>query len=240
MRTPRHLTSALLLPLSFSGLILIAALTSLPPKMQDDAWRKPLVGTVFSVVCTLGILAGIFPSKCSGTFHFRTRRQRTLAQEPDKLPKEAPDFRGHHPNCGNFSAHVFQAGRRFFCAGCVGLIFGAALSLLGAAGYFFLHSSFAPDYFLVFWAGFVGVSCGLLQYHLFDWGGSSVHLLVNTFFVLGVFMLLAGVDALAQSVVIDMYVIVLSVFWLYARILLSQLHHRGICAACGMEQCGYH
>ncbi len=94
------------------------------------------------------------------------------------------------------------------------------------------------NYVLVFWVGFVGVSCGLLQYHLFNWGRSSVHLSVNTFFVFGVFWLLAGVDAIVQSTIVDVYLIALSVFWLYTRILLSQLDHDRICTACSIEECG--
>jgi hypothetical protein len=118
-------------------------------------------------------------------------------------------------------------------------VIGAVASIVGGAWYFFLGSSLGPYHYLVLVAGFMGVAGGLLQYHVFGWGGSSVHFLLNVFFVVGVFMLLSGVDALAQSVVIDMYVIVLSVFWLYVRILLSQLHHRRICAACGRGLCGY-
>jgi hypothetical protein len=122
----------------------------------------------------------------------------------------------------------------------MGLVFGAAVSLLGVAGYFFLNASLGPHPLLFLWVGCAGVAGGLLQYHLFSWGGSSVHTLLNVFFVLGVFMLLAGVDALTQNVVVDVYVIVLGIFWLYVRILLSQSHHRKVCTACGKEQCRYY
>jgi hypothetical protein len=208
--------------------------------MQDNvSWRKPLAGTVFSIVCTLGILAGIFPSKCSGTFHSRATKQRELAKKSVELPEKALNFSGHHPICGKFGAHVFQAGQKILCAGCIGLILGATFSLGGVTVYFFLQMSLASDCLLVFWPGLVGVACGLLQYHLFNWGGSLVHLSVNTFFVLGTFLLLVGVDAVTQSIIVDLYVIALSLFWLYTRILLSQLYHRRICTACGIEECGY-
>jgi hypothetical protein len=240
LRTTRHIVSAVFLTFSFLGLILVAAFANSPPTARDGAsWRKPLVGAVFSLVCGLGILAGTFPSKCSGMFHFKPARRGKLAQVPAESHQRTPAFQGHHPDCGSFGTHVFRVGIRVFCAGCVGLILGAALSLLGAAMYFFLRLSFELDYLLVFWVGFIGVSCGLLQYHLFNWGRNLVHLAVNTFFVFGVFLLLVGVDAVTQNVTTDLYLIALSIFWLFTRILLSQQDHRRICTACRVEECEF-
>lgn len=154
-------------------------------------------------------------------------------------PKKPLTLRGHHPDCGNFGAHVFQTGEKVFCAGCIGLIVGAALSLVGVILYFLLDLPFWTDYPLVFWNRFTGVSCGLLQYHLFNWGRSSIHLSINTYFVFSVFLLLVGVDAITQSVTIGLYLIALSAFWLYVRILFSQLDHRRTCTKCGIEECGF-
>ncbi|MDH5448105.1 MAG: hypothetical protein OEX01_03770 [Candidatus Bathyarchaeota archaeon] len=241
MRTPPNFASIFFLTFSFLGLILIAAFANLPPAIQGDvSWRKPLIGTVFSIVCVLGILAGVFPSKCSGMFHFRKAKRGEFTRESTGLPKKTLTFRGHHPDCGNFGAHAFRIGDRVFCAGCAGLILGAALSLLGVVPYFFLNLSSWLNYFLVFWIGFVGVSCGLLQYHLFNWGKSSVHFSVNTFFVFSVFLLLVGVDGITQNVIADFYLIALGIFWLYTRILLSQLDHKIICTACHMKECEFH
>jgi len=241
LRTFPNFSSLFLLTFSFLGLILIAAFINLSPTIQDDTpLRKPLVGAVFSTVCALGILAGISPSKCSYMFHFRKTKQEGDIQESAELLKKTLAFRGHHPDCSNFGAHVFRVGDKVFCAGCVGLILGAVLSFFGVALYFFIHLSFWSNYFLIFWIGFVGVSCGLLQYHLFNWGKSSIHLFVNTFFVLGVFLLLVGVDAITQNVFVDFYLIALSIFWLYTRILLSQVDHRKICTACHVNECEFY
>lgn len=133
---------------------------------------------------------------------------------------------------------MVKIGRRVFCAGCVGLILGAVLSLLGTAAYFFLDSSFSRAYW-PFWMGCVGVSCGLLQYHLFDWGKSSIHLSVNTYFVFGVFLMLAAADQLARSTVINLYIVALGVLWLYTRIMLSKLDHKTLCEACPVDKCEF-
>ncbi len=240
MKTSHNMIVTLFLILSFLGLVLIVVFANLSPTVQDDAfWRKPLVGASFSVVCLLGVAAGIFPSKCSSMFHFRRAEQKGFTSKSTSPPKTASVLVGHHPDCGNFGTHVFRVGKRIFCAGCVGLILGAVLSLFGVAVYFFLNLSFRSNNFFVFWVGFMGVSCGLLQYHLFNWGRSSIHLAVNTFFVFGVFLLLVGVDAITQNAIVDFYLIALSIFWLYTRILLSQLDHKMICTACREEDCEY-
>lgn len=197
---------------------------------------------VFSIVCVLGILAGVFPSKCSNTFHFRRARekQEELAHTSTILRKKALSLRGHHPDCGSFGAHVFLVGNRIFCAGCVGLILGAVLSLFGATLYFFINLPVWLNYFSVFWIGLIGISCGLLQYHLFNYGKSSIHLVVNAFFVFGVFLLLVGTDGMTQSVIVDFYLVALCIFWLYTRILLSQSDHKLICTDCRAEECEFY
>lgn len=226
---------------SFLGLILIAVIANLLPAMQNGVYsRKPLVGTTFTIVCILGIIAAVTPSKCSEMVHFKRRGQKESGiKESANQQKEILTFRGHHPDCKSFGAHTFRMGNRTFCAGCVGLALGAILSLFGSAMYFFLNLSLMSDYFVALWVGFLGVSCGLLQYHLFNWGKSSIHLSINIFFVFSVFLLLMGVDGITQSVMVDSYLIALSLFWIYTRILLSQFDHRRICAACQIEECKF-
>lgn len=198
-----------------------------------------MVATTFGIVCILGTVAGIFPSKCSSLFHFRKAEQRQFTSKAVDQPRKVLVLRGHHPDCGSFTAHVFRLGHRVFCAGCIGLIVGAVLSLFALAGYLFLDTTLGTSQ-VVLWVGILGVSFGLLQYHLFNWGKSSVHLSVNSVFVFSVFLLLATVDSMTQNVVIDFYLIALSVFWLYTRILLSRLDHKRICNTCQVEGCEFH
>lgn len=197
-----------------------------------------MVGAAFGIVCVLGIFAGIFPSRCSGTFHFRRGKQE-YEQDSVSLPEKSGKllFQGHHPNCGNFGPHIFHVGKAVLCAGCVGLVSGAAVSTVGVASYFFGGISCSLSCFLVFWVGFVGAFCGLFQYHLFSWGRSSIHLFVNAFFVFGVFLLLVAVDAIVQNLLLDLYLVTLTLFWVYTRIILSQFDHRKICATCTVEEC---
>lgn len=195
------------------------------------------MGTIFGTICLLGILAGIFPSSCSRPLHFGRSDDDKSTHPSTSLTSSNPSFRGHHPGCRNFKGHILRFGNKVFCAGCVGLIFGAILSLIGVTFYFFFNLSFWPDYVPAFCIGLACVSCGLLQYQIFNWGNSLIHASVNSLFVCGVFLLLMDVDQSTRNTGADLYLIALSMFWLYTRITLSKVDHRGICAACGLEGC---
>ncbi len=222
---------------SFLGLAVVSVFAATASPAADGvAWRKPIVGAVFSLVCFLGIVAGLFPSRCSSVFHFRRSVQKSVSSDAGRS-MEASKFRGHHPDCAEFKAHVFHIDSRVLCAGCTGLILGAVLSIVAVTIYFFLDQPLSVDPRLIFSAGFLGVSCGLLQYHVFNLHRSSIHLFVNVLFVFGVSLLLVGVDAISQSINADLYVTGLSLFWLYTRILLSQMDHQKICFNCSLEEC---
>jgi hypothetical protein len=229
-----------LLGLSFFGLAIIPLLSSSASTSEYGMTsRKPIVGGAFAAVLVFGILAGIYPSKCSGVFHFGKARQEGSPQAVSQLPEEDLRLQGHHPDCGSFNAHIFRIGTRFYCAGCVGLILGAVLSLTGALVYFFAQISIAGGSPLIFWTGIAGVCCGLLQYHLFDFGKSSIHMLVNTLFVFSVFILLLWADSVSHNFALDIYLIALSIFWLYTRILLSRFDHEETCSSCDVRTCTF-
>ncbi|UCB61391.1 MAG: hypothetical protein JSW72_04910 [Candidatus Bathyarchaeota archaeon] len=238
---PRVDAASLYLMISLFALILVAALVNFaPPRPDAIPWRRSAVGLAFGLVCVLGVLAGVFPSKCAGLLHFQRKKSGESHHESQILSQANVAFRGHHPDCGSFNGHVVSVRQQHLCAGCAGLILGALLSLVGVALHFLINVVLWSNNVLIFWIGFVGVFCGLLQYSLFNWAKSSVHLAVNTYFVVGVFLILVGADGITKSTMVDSYVIILSLLWLYTRILLSQQEHKEICAACHVEKCEFH
>ena len=120
------------------------------------------------------------------------------------------------------------------------VIIGAILSLFGDFLYFFLEFNLSSNMFFLFWIGAAGVTSGLLQYHLFNWGGNTIHLLVNVYFVFGAFLLLMSLDAIIENWVIGLYSIIFSVFWIITRVVLSQKDHRRICTICPKDRCEFH
>jgi len=226
----RNLTLLFLILVSFFGLILAVLLALYPPILERDfVWRKPVVGSALGAVCVFGILAVFFPNTCSRFFGIK--QSATISHTT------ASTLRGHHPMCEHFSAHVFRLGDRMLCATCSGLFLGALIALVGLALFFFGNWQMGQTAFVAVLVGVVGVIFGLLQSPLPMLQNSVIRLFSSAFFVVGTFLILEGVEELAHSVSIDLFLVVLSVFWLLTRISLSQWDHERVCSKCTLDSC---
>jgi len=225
-----------LMTVSFFGVLLVGMLASHPPKMQngDFFWRKPMMGSIFGLICVLGTLAVFYPN----CFHvFKLRREEK--HEPKFSHRSSFAVHGHHPDCGKFSAHVFRIDNRIFCVSCVGLFFGAVTTLIGIVAYFFNGWHFRQGSLFLIIVGIFGVVFGLLQFPLLKNRRKLLRFFLNAFFVFGTFLILIGIDALVHSLSVDLFVVALSVFWLFTRISLSQWDHERICRSCELK-CEFH
>jgi hypothetical protein len=232
-----------LVSVSFFGLILAAFLALYPPISQEDfAWRKPLVGSAFSAVCVLGILAVFFPNQCSRFFDMGKREKNPnrffgFKRNASISHTTTSTLRGHHPQCGRFSTHVFGLGEWIFCATCSGLFSGAVFALVGVALYFFGNLQVGQNAFRMVLVGAVGVVFGLLQSPLPMLQNGFIRLFSSAFFIVGTFLILVGIEELAHSTSVDFFFVVLSVFWLMTRISLSQWDHERVCSKCPLDSC---
>ena len=229
----REITATPFLLISLSGLCVLVLIALYPPKVIDNfTMRKPLIGSILGLECLLGILAVFYPKRCSRVLDANTENRLTFNQN-SRLR-----IQGHHPDCKKYSTHIFKVGDRYFCAGCAGLFSGALATLAGTILYFFGNLPLASS-LPIFLLGCAGVALGLLQFHILDLKTSSMRLLLNASFVLGMFLALIGLDAIAQNIFADLFLISLSFFWLYTRISLSRQDHRNICRSCDADLCEY-
>jgi len=229
----REITATPFLLISLSGLCVLVLIALYPPKVIDNfTMRKPLIGSILGLECLLGILAVFYPKRCSRVLDANTENRLTFNQN-SRLR-----IQGHHPDCKKYSTHIFKVGDRYFCAGCAGLFSGALATLAGTILYFFGNLPLASS-LPIFLLGCAGVALGLLQFHILDLKTSSMRLLLNASFVLGTFLALIGLDAIAQNIFADLFLISLSFFWLYTRISLSRQDHRNICRSCDADLCEY-
>jgi len=249
MSSPNHKlhisTLLFLVSVSFFGLILTVLLALYPPISQENfVWRKPLVGSTYSVVCVLGILAVFFPKTCSKFFDLGKQEKHQNRFFGFKRNKSISytttlTLRGHHPVCGRFSAHIFSLGGKLLCATCSGLFLGALIALVGVALYFFGNWQMGQNAFLMILIGALGVVFGLLQSPLPILQNSVIRLFSSVFFVVGTFLILIGNEELAHSTSVDLFFVALSVFWLLTRISLSQWDHKRICSKCTLDSCSF-
>ncbi|MCK4424508.1 hypothetical protein KAU93_02390 [Candidatus Bathyarchaeota archaeon] len=225
---------------SFFSLFLIGFLAFFPSQTRSDfQWRKPLTGSIFALICSLGMIAVFFPSKCSKIFHENQNKKSSDAVIPtrEKFQKSSKIFglvltHGHHPECKCFLHHEFKVGEKTFCVACMGLLFGALASFFGTAIYFFSGWTVGENCTLWVVFGVLGVALGLLQYVCFDVRWRLFRFCSNALFIFGMFLLLIVIDAIAQSLLLNFLLISLCVFWLSTRILLSKRIHKRIYRTC--------
>ena len=232
----KHL-SAFFLGVSLFGLAVVVLSAFYQSQIPENfSFRKPLIGSVFALFCIAGMVAVFSPNKCSRAISFR-RKQRETRKDARKSFDKSPGLRGHHPDCGNFSAHVIQVGGRTLCAGCTGLFIGGLMALVGALAYFFAGFEIGQASGPVTLIGALGVIVGLFLPATIKMPLGSARLVVNAIFPFGSFLVLAGVDSLAQSISLDVFLMVLIFFWLFTKISLSQWGHGQVCRLCKVSGC---
>jgi hypothetical protein len=206
------------------GLALVPLLL-LSPNLQTDQspLRRPLISAVYTVVCIIGIVAVFYPGKC-----------RLMFQKPE-VPPDAKNpsatevqFKGHHPNCENFSGNRINIRGVVFCAACSGLLMGAIAAVVGVV--LFSLGSFGSDVgsLWVLATGEVLMLLGLAQIKMMGY----IKMAVNALFVVGSGISLVAADLVGRSWLVDVYVLGLIVFMLWFRILLSEWKNKRTCLAC--------
>ncbi len=219
-----------LLVLSFFGLALSFVFVFISGKTIDNfEFRKPLIGSIFGLLCVLGTFASIYPDVCSRIFDFE--------KETGHETMLGPTISGHHPNCGNYSAHTSKFKGKILCATCTGFTVGAAISLVGVGLFFFGPLSFGTAPFITLTLGAIGVSLGLLHSLLPGFKVGFSRLIVSAFFAFGSFLIIASVDSALRNTSIDLFFVLLSMLWLATDTSLSRWDHRRICANCSLRSC---
>ncbi len=205
-----------------------------PPINQESiSWRKPLIGSVFSVICIIGITATFFPEKCSQTLHSQRKESHTIhGNIKFSLHRASIALKGHHPECGRFSAHTILVDGQAYCAACTGLLLGGIVAMIGTCLYFFVGWDLRQLDFWYVLAGQAGVFLGFIQLKFRGY----VRLVVNALFVFGAFLILVGIDKLVANLFVDLYLIGLVIFWIWTRIIISQWDHQRTCSEC--QVCG--
>lgn len=228
--------------ISLVGLFFLSVLVfSVPPYKVNLYWQKPLIFSIFGLICFLGIIAGVFPSKCLKIIRFQKETHNDSFNNAKKeyVEERIIKFKGHHPDCGSFSGHVFRLAGKTYCSGCTGLVIGAIISLFGTFLYLIGGLPHGENGTIIFWLGFAGVFIGLLQHNLFKTRRNFLHLFLNVIFVLGAFMLLIGIEDITSNLLIELYFFILILNWILTRIVLSQREHKNICGVCGLDSCSF-
>jgi hypothetical protein len=207
---------------SVVGLVLIPVLVLQPNLIHVQvSIRHGLVGTLYLIICVLGISAVFYPAKCKSLFG-KSQNPLTQARNP------SVQIRGHHPDCKNYSANRIKVGGQVICAACSGLFIGAVSVFIGSVLHFFVGLEIVRSSIWLLVLGEICIFLGLAQIKF----AGYVKMLVNVIFVVGSFLTLVETDLLGGSILVDFYALGLIVFMLWFRILLSEWNNGRICQMC--------
>jgi hypothetical protein len=207
------------------GLALILFLL-LQPNLQVDPspLRRPFIGALYTVVCILGIVAVFYPKKCRMMFQNPKVSQNSGTPDPGGV-----QFKGHHPECEKFSGNRIAIGSSVFCSACSGLLVGAIVSLGSIVLFSLAVLDFVTGNLWILAVGVIFMLLGLAQIKMIGY----VKMAFNALFVVGSCICLIIADLVGQNLMVDVYVLVLVVFMLWLRILLSEWNNKRICLECG-------
>jgi len=234
---PRSLL--VLVVVSLCTLGTLTTVSFLSPHVQDGvAWRQPLTGSLFSLLCILGMVAVFFPQHCArrSSVHPDSQHETSLQRqdifEATSSVAGITMTHGHHPTCERYRQHEFRLGKKTLCSACLGLFIGALISLAAACYVFLLQHQFDLPFRLASAVGALGVMVGIVSYAVTDAQGPARRFSVNAFMVVGMLLVLIGADSSSQSLVLNVLLVGSCMLALFTRILLSQDRHEQICRTC--------
>jgi len=213
--------------ISLLGTFILLLLIQAPLKTVY-AWQKPLIFSLFLLICFLGIIAGLYPSKCFKAGKFK---QKTDYNSKSENKCHEIKFKGHHPVCKNYRTHTFNFKGKTYCAGCSGMVTGATISIIFTIIYVFYGS--IKDYNpIIFINGIILSLTALYLPLIINFKKNIYKFFINVFFVLGALFSLIGINNINSSLAIQLYFIVLILIWIATRILISRETHQKICDEC--------
>jgi hypothetical protein len=224
-----------LIVISIFGIIITVYLIVYANRLEEKFdFHNIIVGSVFGAVCLIGGLASISPNFCGKISSFEMIRKLNSIHSTKKS-----NSRGHHYPCDKYLNHILRADEKYFCATCSGLLIGAFIGIIGSIWYFsgYVHVERVSNLALI---GTIVVFFGLFQSILPKMNGSLARFFAGISLVLGSFFLLISLDQTIKSTFIDLFFIIISVFWVFTKINLSQREHRLTCLNCSIKQCRHY
>ncbi len=239
--------SIFLIFISFFGLfLLIAMYLWSPPLKTYYILQESLILLIYTVICILGMFAAIYPSYCQGLIKFQNKFN-IDSLDSNNLISNSPDninikFEGHHPDCGRFKHHIFNIRGRKYCPGCSGLFIGATIAVVGTLLYFVsLTLGISAPYVQISLYGQIFFPLGVVMVLLalcmivFLNMKKELKFTANLVLVLGSFLMLIGIVEVKANLLIEIYFIILVLFWILTRIIISESYHEKICYDCQKE-----
>ena len=233
LKNQNRIFTFFLVSISIFSFILVAYLILYPNNLGTKfVLHDFLIASTFIAVCLFGAIASVYPKTCGKIFSWK------LIKTTNNLHSTKSNFKSHHYPCKSFLNHILKVGKNYSCATCTGLLIGAIFGITGTIVYFYGNFQINGILFLVAF-GIICLSFGLFQSLIPKMEGPLPRLFAGILLVLGSYIMLISLDAAGSSTFISLFFIVISIFWVYTKIHLSQREHRKICLNCSKKLCNF-
>jgi hypothetical protein len=185
-----------------------------------------VLGGLFIIVCSVGIWCSLCPNWLRRWSLKKEHARHSYAQPAQQA------LLGHHPACHTFETHRINLLHTYWCAGCVGLLFGCLGSIVLMLLYLVVPYQPAPPISRILL--FVGLGVIALVYMETTLGSRSpiIHVFLNSLLILSFFVLTMSTITLTQNLEYGVYALILCLLFLDTRIQLSRWKHNRLCGSC--------
>lgn len=216
------------LVLSTVAVVFIGVLVFMTPSVVNtiSLSEKIVVAGAFIASCMVGISFTLHPNWVR---RFTIKQSDIVKNHADTLKR---NFRGHHPDCTMFNTHIVRGYKKTWCAGCLGLLVGSLVSIILMILYVAVpFQQPTMVYRILFLLGLTIIVFVYLEI-IIGKRQTVVHVLLNSMFILGFFLITISVVELTGKIVYGLLSVLLCFLWLDTRVQLSQWQHIRICSSC--------
>jgi hypothetical protein len=223
----KNITYYLILSGVAVALVLLVALVNASTVNPITIMDKLFVAGAFTLVCIFGISLAIYPK----WYKKHTKRGHTTETNL-QTQKTDRKYKGHHPDCMQFTGHTITTKNITVCAGCIGLSLGSLISILFIVLYIFvLPRQPILTYHIFIIGGMIMIGLVFLEI-MFPLRNPGVHVIANSVLVISFLLVTLGILEITGNKIYAMLTILLSFLWLDTRIQLSSWQHSKICDSC--------
>ena len=226
MRPTNDVYFSLLFASIAMGLIVLLILLVPAPTTRLSFNDKVVVSASFIASCCVGISLALYP----GLLRRKTSARNTTLGRSTRHPTRA--YSGHHPDCDTFNGHRLTIGTKAWCAGCLGLLLGALISIVIMVIYMISPLGFSRRiYELLVFLGLALVVMIFLETSVKS-SHPMTHLSFNVMLILDFFLISMSVTELTGKGLFGVLTVLLCAVWLSTRVTLSTWRHRRTCRSC--------
>ena len=183
-----------------------------------------IVNGFHSVSLLFGISLSIFP----GWYKRKNYKGKFESEN-----KSSTKFKGHHPDCNEFSGHRISINNKTYCAGCLGLIIGSIITIILIL-FYLLFDFLKINYYSFLIFGIIQIFILFFIIILFK-KNPNIRVFSNAIFVISFFIIIISILEITGDFIYGLLTGLFSFLLIHTRIHISKWIHLSICKKCSKD-----